>query len=153
MINVVIDVQADNIGTVLREDVEEIQGATLVSMRAVLEAWGKKFLNALMYKLSLPGSGRVYPSKTGHGKHVASKPGEAPSPDRREYMNSWNVEVIDDGDDGVILNVASEYWGVFGRRLELGGADYRGITIAPRPHLRPVIDAETPALIKALEEL
>lgn len=85
--------------------------------------------------LSMRGSGKIYRSKTGSGKHQASAPGEPPSTDTSKYRDSWKTVFIETPTGGY-LTIGSTLWNVFGRRLELGGADKKGVYIAPRPHVR-----------------
>ena len=110
------------------------------------------FLTALRFKLSQPGSGRLYDSKRGSGKHRASKPGEPPAPDRGDwggYRSSWSGQVRREF-GSITLSFSSTMWLIFGRRLELGGWG-GGVYIAPRPHVSPTMDDTLPAMYKLLE--
>lgn len=109
--------------------------------------------NRMREMLSRHGSGRVYRSKTGRGSHQASAPGEPPAPDTRKYLESWDSEVVALPDGGVAVQVGTPLWSVFGRRLELGGRDKRGIYIAPRPHVRPVFENAENEIARDLQRL
>lgn len=105
-------------------------------------------------RLNRPGTGKWYKSKTGFGTHRASRPGEPPAPDRREYRDSWRV-VVQRTAKGVIMDVRSAYWTVFGRRLELGGWStnrFSTVYIAPRPHVAPTWDEHEDDIRRILEE-
>lgn len=105
----------------------------------------KTFLDRIRERLSRPGSGRIYPSKWGgNRKHQASRPGEPPAPDLGLYKDSFEDE-IETTSDSVIARVTSSLWNVMGRRLELGGQG-GGVYIAPRPHIRPVLDQIEPLI-------
>lgn len=109
--------------------------------------------NKIREVLSRRGSGRIYRSKTGSGTHQASAPGEPPSPDTYRYLNSWETQVVTKPDGSVEAQVGSTLWNVFGRRLELGGKDKRGIYIAPRPHVRVVYEDAQVEIDKDLARL
>lgn len=94
-------------------------------------------LDNIKRRLNQAGSGRIYKSKTGGGKHQASAPGEPPAPDRGVYRDSWIGRVII-GNDFVQSLIGTPLWEVFGRRLEHGGSG-GGAYIAPRPHVNPSI--------------
>lgn len=96
---------------------------------------GQLITERIYFRLSQPGSGRLYKSKTGSGKHQASAPGESPAPDTGAYRESWSYRVVKSGAFASV-QVGSELWTVFGRRLEFGGSG-GGTYIAPRPHIRP----------------
>jgi hypothetical protein len=99
--------------------------------------------NKIREVLTRRGSGKTYRSKTGSGLHRASAPGEPPSPDTYRYVNSWDTQVVTKADGSVEAQAGTPLWDVFGRRLELGGRDKRGIYIAPRPHVRVIFENAT----------
>lgn len=115
---------------------------------AIQRAWEKRKIRAM---LSIPGTGRIYKSKTGFGRHQASIPGAPPAPDRGVYRDSWNVDVAET-DKGYEVAMWSPLWDVFGRRLELGGWG-GGAYIAPRPHIRRVIEGADAEIERELKEL
>lgn len=89
---------------------------------------------AILTRLSQPGSGEMY------GSHQASAPGEPPAPDSGDLAESFEV-LPGVSLQGTILTgtIESDLWGVYGRRLELGGYG-GGAYIAPRPYIRPVLE-------------
>lgn len=91
-------------------------------------------------ELSSTGRGRTYRRTNPSRTHQASAPGDAPAVDLGGYRASWRTEVIRKGSH-VEMVVWSPFWRIFGRRLELGGwgGRPRGY-IAPRPHVRPVLE-------------
>lgn len=120
-------------------DLTGFVGAALQIMRGranfAAEQMNEIFLEKMDIILSQPGSGRWYRSKKKDGtRHQASAPGEAPAPDRGTYRRSWGARV-ENGANVVYALVGTNLWTVFGRRLELGGSDSRGVYIAPRPHV------------------
>lgn len=76
--------------------------------------------------LSIPGTGRTY------GKHVASAPGQPPSPDFGTLRSSVSWEVAKDA-KGLVGRVGTNL--EYGKHLELGTK-----RIAARPFLRPALD-------------
>lgn len=91
-------------------------------------------------ELSSKGRGRTYKRYNPTRTHRASAPGDAPAVDLGSYRASWRTDVVRLANH-VEMVVWSPLWNIFGRRLELGG--WGGIPrgyIAPRPHLRPVLE-------------
>lgn len=107
-----------------------------------------------------PRTGKRYPSRSGRRRmaftltrsagnkrvgrsvlvwYTASAPGEAPAQDTAAYRKSWSYRVVRRG-FSFDAEIYSTLWDTFGRRLEFGGADSRGIYIAPRPHVRPALE-------------
>lgn len=81
-----------------------------------------------------PKTGTVY--TRGSIEHQASAPGEYPASDTGRLANSISIDVRDQGDTiAVGPGIASDV--VYARRLEFGGTDSRGVTIEPRPYVRP----------------
>jgi hypothetical protein len=129
----------------------EVEEHVSESVMLSLDAIGKLLVNKMRQKLNHGGTGHVYPSRNpGKAWHIASAPGEPPAPDRGEYRDSWTAEA-ERTDSGVYaLRLMSSLWDRFGRRLELGGWG-GGVFIAPRPHVRPVLEEATPEINTALE--
>lgn len=97
-------------------------------------------------------TGRRYP-RTKDGKvHVASAPGQPPAVDLGDYAQSFDSDV-DVGLFVVTASVFSGLWNTRGRRLEYGGRDSRGVYLAPRPHVRPVLARLAPMIHARLERL
>jgi hypothetical protein len=112
------------------------------------------FERNLYRMLSRPGTGKWYPSKTGFGRHRASRPGKPPAPDRTTYKFSWETHVRRSG-ERIEAGVTSPLWKTFGRRLELGGwssGRWGSVFIAPRPHLQPAWDESEPEMDRILRE-
>lgn len=107
--------------------------ATLAREAATVEAELKR-------ELSTSGRGRWYRRSKPSRWHRASAPGDAPAVDLGNYRASWRTDVVRTKDH-VEMVVWSPLWDIFGRRLELGGwgGRPRGY-IAPRPHVRPVLE-------------
>ena len=88
-------------------------------------------------KLSQHGSGRVYPARRSRGQnrtapHQASAPGEPPAVDTGLYRASWQ---FDFGVD------ARGPWSEVGTPMKIGPwLEFGTSRMAPRPHLRPVLD-------------
>jgi len=82
----------------------------------------------IRHKLNQGGTGRWYASRTGHGLHQASAPGEPPSPDTRNLQRS--VSVKDRGFKGAEVHVKAPA----AATLEFGSAINN---LEPRPYMRP----------------
>lgn len=96
-------------------------------------------------------SGRTYRvSRTGT-LHVASAPGEPPAVLTGALRNSighsrprWEgLAVSSEVGTGLGAGNASE---AYARRLEFGGADSRGVYIAPRPYMAPTAERVEPVI-------
>lgn len=78
-----------------------------------------------------PATGRIYPSRTGHGYHQASAPGEPPAVDTGALVKSISANVVatDTGAEAMVgSTLPKRIWAW----LEYGTAN-----IAPRPSARP----------------
>lgn len=92
--------------------------------------------NEIKLELSRPGTGITYyrGSKRAGTRvaHVASAPGEPPAPDTGQYRASWHWVPGDD--------VLGPYVDI-GTNMQIGVyLEFGTIFMAPRPHLRPVIE-------------
>jgi hypothetical protein len=134
----------------------------LVTFRAgdALNEVGDEVLDEMYSELSQPGSGHVYPSRRPEGGyHMASAPGEPPAPDKGDYRDSWSKKVLTRFEEGITgldsvatLQIMSDLWEVFGRRLELGGFG-GGVYIAPRPHVRKVFESMRDRIQRLLDNM
>lgn len=135
---------------------EEIEETALFRARRSLTRVGQMLVDRIQEELDQRGTGKIYPSKAGHGWHQASSPGEPPAPDTRRYLESWAFSIIRSGRE-IGLRVTSSLWDKFGRRLELGGSsptpDGGSVYIAPRPHVRPVFDRSIAEIEETIEGL
>jgi hypothetical protein len=77
-----------------------------------------------------PGSGRTYRSRTGHGVHQASAPGQPPAPDTHTLQQSIHLEHPRPETIRVIADAEGA------AELELGSR-----RMAPRPFLRTALEA------------
>lgn len=91
-------------------------------------------IDSLREVLNQPGSGKWYRSRRKDGTmHQASAPGESPAPDRGAYRDSFRRSFYKlHGQVG--FSIWSPLWERFGRRLQMGGL-FKGVYIAPRPHI------------------
>lgn len=87
-------------------------------------------------------TGRVY--RVRRGLHRASAPGEAPASNTGTLAASIGPPRFENGGLTAIIGVGAAY----GELLEVGTSN-----IAPRPFAEPAIDAITPALETALNQL
>lgn len=120
----------------------------------VLERFNFTVLKRMQALIGRQGTGRHYPSKRADGSmHQASAPGAPPAKDTGAYQDSWETDyVTTPNGETIIATIYSTLWGVFGRRLELGGHG-GGVYIAPRPHVRPALESAEPVLEALLEDL
>ena len=91
-----------------------------------------------------PGTGRIYPSRTGKGTHQASKPFYPPAPDTKDLKNAIKSEVTVEGTD-IYLKV-----GVLGNEEEVAYPYYLEIgtfKMAPRPYIRPCLERFRPRIV------
>lgn len=130
---------------------EDLMGVVRPRAAASLKRVMELLERRIKLRLSQHGTGEIYPSKTGHGTHQASAPGQPPAPDRGVYRDSWMAEYAHVGNE-FFGKVGTVLWEVFGRRLELGGFG-GGAYIAPRPHARPVWEDNQAAIQKILDEM
>lgn len=96
-----------------------------------------------------PASGRVYRRGKGRNRsrlHRASAPGQAPAMDSGDLINS----IMFRQETPLTATVSSN--AIYGRRLEYGGTDSRGVYIAPRPAWRPAVEKMTPKFRERIEE-
>lgn len=121
MINVESELDLSGLERFKKEYPEELDNAIERSVREMQDLLVNDILNQ-------PGTGRLYPSNRGSGRHRASAPGDAPAPDTNTYRNSWKVDKI-----------SEHVWALFtaddrAQTLELGS-----VNMAPRPHLTPAV--------------
>lgn len=130
---------------------------------AVVKAAGLYFAGEIKTTLTGARSGRTYKvSKTGQ-LHVASAPGEPPAVLMGALRNSiGSSEPVWEG-DAVSVEIGpgigttpgggdQDPADSYARRMEMGGADSRGIMIEPRPYMAPTELRVTPvidAMLKA----
>jgi hypothetical protein len=117
-------------------------------------------VNALKLTLTGQRSGRTYRvSKTGR-LHTASAPGEPPAVLFGNLRNSvgagpirWDGFTVE-GEIGIGLGTKPAGGGEdpesYGRRLEWGGIDSRGVRILPRPYMEPTVIREQDAVEQIL---
>ena len=87
-----------------------------------------------------PKSGRIY--QRGNVAHQASAPGEAPATDTGALVNSAYTKKLADADYETGFTVE------YAAALEFGTAH-----IAPRPYLRPAVEAVKKAFIDAIKRI
>lgn len=129
---------------------DDLEGIASVRARNTLQNLGAYLHQAIANKLSQHGSGKFYLGKNGNGRHQASAPGQPPAPDTKDYLNSMYV-AVKVFKYRYAMEFRSEFWDLFGRRLELGGTG-GGAYIAPRPHIRPVWEAGQEEMNKMIED-
>ena len=95
---------------------------------------------AQMAIMNPPKSGRIY--RRGNVVHQASAPGEAPATDTGNLVNSAYTKKL--GDSDYETGFTAEY----AAALEFGTA-----RMAPRPYLRPAVEAVRDAFIRAIKRI
>ena len=102
--------------------------------------WFKGHLSAM------PKSGKV------RGRvHVASAPGEAPALLTGDLRRRRGSRIGAGSGDDLVMQFGSSV--PYARRLEKGGTDKRGVTIAPRPAWKPTMEASLPVLKRIFAEV
>lgn len=142
------------------EGVEGMAEELLLDLRPPAEKamWqgGMRFQRELKKTLSGTRSGRSYvkPSSAANLKqkrrrnptrYVASAPGEPPAAPTGTLRNSmgfsrpkWKGLILDmDVGSGLGVGADGKSNPAYARRMEFGGADSRGVKIAPRPYMAP----------------
>lgn len=109
--------------------VSKALSAVVRTVPGSLDQFGNEFINQMKSTLNHAGSGIQYP---GNPKR-SSAPGEAPAPQTREYVESWDYAIgqLDAHTWFVDVGSPKEY----GPYLEYGTS-----IMEPRPHLRPMVD-------------
>ena len=97
---------------------------------------------AQMAIMNPPKSGRIY--RRGNVAHQASAPGEAPATDTGALVGSAYTEKL--GDSDYETGFTAEY----AAHLEFGAPNAH---IAPRPYLRPAVEAVRDAFIRAIKRI
>ena len=100
-------------------------------------------LTEIRETLNQPGSGRVYPSRTGSGLHQASKPGEPPAPDTFELRKSGRIEHHGVFPRTFARVVVGGPRAPYAPPLEFGSRDRK---LLPRPFMAPSLKRATPKM-------
>lgn len=134
----------------------ELIGETIPLMVQGVEEAEILFVNAIKRELTGARTGRTYRVPgTKTAVHVASAPGEPPAVLFGHLRNSIGYEKPQThgdrvtGEVGTGLGIGEKDGNIsnaYARRLELGGRDSRGVTILPRPYLRPAQDKVEPQI-------
>ena len=95
---------------------------------------------AQMAIMNPPKGGRIY--RRGNVAHQASAPGEAPATDTGALVNSAYTKKVADAD------YETGFTAEYAAALEFGTAK-----IAPRPYLRPAVEAVRDAFIRAIKRI
>lgn len=121
MVNIESELDLSGLERFKKEYPEELNNAIERSVREMQDMLVNDILNQ-------PGTGRLYPSNRGAGRHRASSPGDPPSPDTNTYRNSWAVDKI-----------SEHIWALFTADDRAQALEYGSINAAPRPHLSVAI--------------
>ena len=97
---------------------------------------------AQMAIMNPPKSGRIY--RRGNVAHQASAPGEAPATDTGALVGSAYTEKLGDAD------YETGFTAEYAAHLEFGAPNAH---IAPRPYLRPAVEAVRDAFIRAIKRI
>ena len=118
------------IGASMAREIDEVCENTALDIQA----------RAQMAIMNPPKSGRIY--RRGNVVHQASAPGEAPATDTGNLVNSAYTKKL--GDSDYETGFTAEY----AAALEFGTA-----RMAPRPYLRPAVEAVRDAFIRAIKRI
>lgn len=142
---------------------EDLIGETIPAMIRGVEEAEILFVNQIKRELTGKRTGRTYRVPgTKRAVHVASAPGEAPAVLFGHLRNSIGYEKPVHRGDRVTGEVGTglgigeaqgDIANAYARRLELGGTDSRGITILPRPYIRPAQDKVEPSIVRLWRRL
>jgi hypothetical protein len=120
------------IGASMAREIDEVCENTALDIQA----------RAQMAIMNPPKSGRIY--RRGNVAHQASAPGEAPATDTAALVGSAYTEKL--GDSDYETGFTAEY----AAHLEFGAPNAH---IAPRPYLRPAVEAVKKAFIDAIKRI
>ena len=120
------------IGQQMAREIDEVCERTALDIQA----------RAQMAIMNPPKSGRIY--RRGNVAHQASAPGEAPATDTGNLVNSAYTKKLGQAD------YETGFTAEYAAHLEFGTPNAH---IAPRPYLRPAVEAVRKAFIAAIKRI
>jgi hypothetical protein len=120
------------IGQQMAREIDEVCESTALDIQA----------RAQMAIMNPPKSGRIY--RRGNVAHQASAPGEAPATDTGNLVNSAYTKKLGQAD------YETGFTAEYAAHLEFGAPNAH---IAPRPYLRPAVEAVRKAFIAAIKRI
>jgi len=120
------------IGASMAREIDEVCGNTALDIQA----------RAQMAIMNPPKSGRIY--RRGNVVHQASAPGEAPATDTGNLVNSAYTKKLGQAD------YETGFTAEYAAHLEFGAPNAH---IAPRPYLRPAVEAVRDAFMSAIRRI
>jgi hypothetical protein len=120
------------IGASMAREIDEVCESTALDIQA----------RAQMAIMNPPKSGRIY--RRGNVAHQASAPGEAPATDTGNLVNSAYTKKLGQAD------YETGFTAEYAAHLEFGAPNAH---IAPRPYLRPAVEAVRDAFMSAIRRI
>jgi hypothetical protein len=120
------------IGASMAREIDEVCENTALDIQA----------RAQMAIMNPPKSGRIY--RRGNVAHQASAPGEAPATDTGNLVNSAYTKKLGQAD------YETGFTAEYAAHLEFGAPNAH---IAPRPYLRPAVEAVRDAFMSAIRRI